>query len=202
MEFAVSNIVPLKKMTYTDPEIVEGVLCGDPGAGKALAERFSPLIHRRVWRLMGADSEHADIVQQVFFKVVQGLPRLTDRQALVDWVGRVTVNVVRNELRRRRYRRIVGLSTETAERALDENDPDLAAAARRGVTILNAMKVDDRIAFVLRYVDGAELREVAQLTDCSLATVKRRLVRARDTFLKKAARDPMLAHWVSKDEEP
>ena len=201
MVFATSNIVPLQKAAYSDPEIVAGVLCGDPGAGKALAERFAPMIHRRVWRLLGADSEHADIVQQVFFQVVQGLSRLTDRQALSDWVGQVTVNVVRNELRRRRYRRIVGLSTETAESALDESDPELGPAVRRGLEILNTMKVDERILFVLRYVDGAELREVAQLTGCSLATVKRRLLRARATFLKKAARDPMLAHWVSKDEK-
>ena len=64
------------------------------------------------------------------------------------------------------------------------------------------MPVNDRIAFVLRYVEELELKEIARMTDCSLATVKRRVVRGRETFLKKASCDPVLAHLIKGDELP
>ena len=199
MELAKSNILPFHKDGYSDAALVEGVLNGDRAAGNALAERFAPLISRRVRRLLGSDAEHADLVQQVFVQLVKGLATLDDRQALVDWVGRITVNVVRNELRRRSYRRIVGFSTERAEAAPASGDPELAPAVQRGAAVLEKMSVDDRIVFVLRYVEGCELKETARLIGCSLATAKRRIARARESFMKKAARDPVLAPWVRGD---
>lgn len=202
METAKSNIIPFYKDGYSDATLVEGVLNGDRAAGNALAERFAPLIGRRVRRLLGADAEHSDLVQQVFVQVVKGLSTLDDRQALVDWVGRVTVNVVRNELRRRKYRRIVGLSTDQVEAARDSEDPELGPAVQRGLAILEKLCVEDRILFVLRYVEGCELKETARLTGCSLATAKRRIAKARERFMKKAARDPVLAHWVRGDVQP
>jgi RNA polymerase sigma-70 factor (ECF subfamily) len=40
------------------------------------------------------------------------------------------------------------------------------------------MPAAERVAFCLRYVDGKQLAEVAELCDCSLATIKRRLQKA------------------------
>jgi RNA polymerase sigma-70 factor (ECF subfamily) len=41
------------------------------------------------------------------------------------------------------------------------------------------MPADDRIAWTLRYVDHHRLEVVATLTNCSLATAKRRILRAQ-----------------------
>jgi RNA polymerase sigma-70 factor (ECF subfamily) len=60
------------------------------------------------------------------------------------------------------------------------------------------MPVDLRIPFALRFVDGMELRDVAEACDCSLATVKRRLASAEKRFLALANRDPALAAAVAR----
>jgi RNA polymerase sigma-70 factor (ECF subfamily) len=43
--------------------------------------------------------------------------------------------------------------------------------------LLRTQPVDDRIAWILRAVEGHDLDSVARLTSCSLATVKRRVAR-------------------------
>ena len=60
-------------------------------------------------RLLGADSEHDDVVQESFLQIIAGVHRVRDAAALPRWVVAVTVNTVRTHLRRRRVRRVVML---------------------------------------------------------------------------------------------
>ena len=201
-----AKVIPLAKRTLTDPQIVDGVRRGDPAAGWALVDRFGPLIDRRVWRLMGGDSEHRDIVQQVFQQLVGTLHRLDDSQALGAWVEKLTINVVRKEFRRRKYRRIVQFSTVDAEIAMDDATEDVTIEKKvlilRAYDILKRMNVEDRIAFTLRFIEEMPLADVAEATGCSLATAKRRIRRGRETFMKKARRDPFLVSLTTQDESP
>jgi RNA polymerase sigma-70 factor (ECF subfamily) len=45
--------------------------------------------------------------------------------------------------------------------------------------LLRTLPTDERIAWVLRCVEGHDLETVARMTRCSLATVKRRISRAQ-----------------------
>jgi RNA polymerase sigma-70 factor (ECF subfamily) len=54
--------------------------------------------------------------------------------------------------------------------------------------LLQTMPADDRIAWTLRHVERHRLEAVAELSECSLATAKRRISRAqrflRDHFVQ------------------
>ena len=56
---------------------------------------------------------------------------------------------------------------------------------------------DDRIAFLLRHVDGMELTEVAAACDVSLSTIKRRLATAERVFREHAVGVPDLEPWIA-----
>ena len=182
----------VRRLGRTDQEIVDGILAEDDAAARALVNKYGPMINRRVWRLLGADPEHEDVVQQVLVAVLQSLPTLTDPDALADWIGKITVNTVRNELRSRRRRRLFRLFGEPPDIASDGLDPEALLIVKRGFAILDKLSTEDRILFVMRFLEGAELRAIARHTGHSLATVKRRLIKARETFLKKARRDAAL----------
>jgi DNA-directed RNA polymerase specialized sigma24 family protein len=55
-----------------------------------------------------------------------------------------------------------------------------------------------RVAFALAVIDGRPLAEVAEMTDSSVVAVKTRVWRARKDLMKRAARDPVLAQYVSE----
>jgi RNA polymerase sigma-70 factor (ECF subfamily) len=196
-----AEVIQLEQPVYTDQEIVAGVLERDPQAGEALVRRFGPIIDNRVWRLMGKDSEHRDIVQQVFGQVVYTLSKLEDPQALEAWIGQITVSVVRKEFRRRKYRSIVGFATERVECETARDNAEHQLGLIRSYAILEKMNANDRIAFILRFVEGMALSEAANVMDCSLATAKRRICRARDAFLKRAGRDSVLAPMIRQADE-
>ena len=74
--------------------------------------------------------------------------------------------------------------------------------ARRGVELLGSLKDKDRVLFVMRYMEGTSLKEIASCTGYSLATVKRRLIKAREALLKKASRDDVLASLFQEGMVP
>ena len=54
-----------------DTELIELVMSGRPEAAARLYDRFARDIHRMVHRLLAVDTEHDDIVQEIFIKAWQ-----------------------------------------------------------------------------------------------------------------------------------
>jgi DNA-directed RNA polymerase specialized sigma24 family protein len=71
---------------------------GSRDAVAAVYDRFSAQVNRWVWRLLGADPDLNDIVQQVFDRILRAGTRLRETHKLAAWVHAVTVNTVHDEL--------------------------------------------------------------------------------------------------------
>ena len=193
-----AEVVKLVGKELSNSEIVEGVLNRDAQAAAALYDRFAGHINRLVWRLLGGDEEHDDVVQQVFLSALSSMGKLRDPQALGGWLVGITVNTVRREIRSRKARRIFRLVPGTSELPPVSRDPDRQLLAPSFYTVLSRMRASDRIIFTLRFVEGYSLGECAAACRCSLATVKRKLARARRVFYRQARLDPVLASWIEE----
>jgi len=183
---------------YSDWDIVKGLLARDPGAATALYDRFADRVNRLVWRLLGADQEHDDVVQQVFAHALSGISKLRDPDSLGSWIVGITVHTVRRELRGRKMRRIFQLVPGTLEMPQPEPGVGQGELSPRVFSIIEKMKISERIIFALRFIEGCSLSECASAYGSSLATVKRRLSKARRKFIRLAWRDPVLASWLKE----
>jgi RNA polymerase sigma-70 factor (ECF subfamily) len=184
---------------------------GQPAARAQLYDEFQGLVRGLVIRLLGPDPDVDDLTQRIFVQLFDGLGGVRDPQALPAWVRMVTVNQVRDELRRRKLRRLFfGAPArrddrdEVAEVAAPDAwvDPEARDTVRRVMAALDRLPVDERLAFQLRHVEDATLPEAAEACRCSLATFKRRLLRAEQRFAEVARTDAVLAarlaespHW-------
>jgi RNA polymerase sigma-70 factor (ECF subfamily) len=193
-----AEVVKLVGRELSNHEIVDGVLNRDTQAAAALYDRFAGHINRLVWRLLGGDQEHDDVVQQVFVNALGSMGKLKDPQALGGWLVGIAVNTVRREIRSRRARRIFRLVPGTSELPRETLDPEGQLLAPRFYAVVSRLKAADRIVFTLRFVEGYTLGECAAACRCSLATIKRKLARARRVFYKYARMDPVLASWIEE----
>lgn len=184
-------------------EVLHMARCGDPRTGAALFDLCEAQVNRIVWRVLGADEAHDDVVQQVFVALLRGLPRVRDPEALVGWVAVVTVNTVRSEIRRRKIRRLWLRSDPAALDLAEAPAPSHEAREllRRTYAVLDRLPADERIAFGLRVIDEMPLTEVAAACGCSLATIKRRLQSAQARFRRLAERDPELAERLGEGRD-
>jgi RNA polymerase sigma-70 factor (ECF subfamily) len=109
--------------------------------------------------------------------------RLKDPQSFAKWLGSVVVHVTSKVLRRRKLLTRLGLRRSADPIDVDTTasrsaSPEVAAELQRTYERLERMPVDERVALVLRRIEGLALEEVAKALGVSLATAKRRIAAA------------------------
>jgi len=185
---------PVLEWRGSEEDLLRRVVRKDKAAAALLYDRFADEVNRMVWRLLGADSDHDDLVNEVFLRVLGSIQSVRDHRKLRGWILSITVNTVRSELRRRAIRRRFMVTREPSEHESMGyvQDHEARSLLMQAFTVLDRMPANLRLVFSLRYIDERPLPEVADLCSCSLATVKRRLARAEKRFARLASREPAL----------
>jgi RNA polymerase sigma-70 factor, ECF subfamily len=172
-------------------ELVER-MCSDPtAAAPLLYARFAPPVNRLVWRLLGADPDHNDVVQQIFYRILKQSKHLREPEKLDSWVHTIAANTVYEVLRRRQVRRVFLRDLPTEAHADLVRDVEARDMLLRTKALIDRLPPKERIVFMLYYVEGRTLSEVAEIRGYSLATAKRRVGRANKRF----------QHLLSKNED-
>jgi RNA polymerase sigma-70 factor (ECF subfamily) len=189
-----------------DRELVERVLGvsklgnaphGDERAAfELLYRRHASFAFGLVVRLQGSRVDVEDVVHDAFLRVRSELGNLRDTGAFRAWLGSIVVSQVRMRMRKGRLLRTLGLASQDPvdldSLASEVAGPEVLAQLAQIYSLLRALPADERIAWTLRHVERNRLEEVAELTECSLATAKRRLQRAQQ-FLRE--------HFVDVESE-
>jgi RNA polymerase sigma-70 factor (ECF subfamily) len=161
-----------------DADLVARALDGDGRAEDALYRRHARHVVDTVRRLLGRYSDADDVVQDAFMIAFEQLKGLRDPGLFRAWLTQIAVTRVLRLLRRRRLQRALGLDRGTDDATLEALAdtgvrPDVAADLALIDTILATVPASARVAWMLRYVEGFALAEVAGACGCSLATAKR-----------------------------
>jgi RNA polymerase sigma-70 factor (ECF subfamily) len=203
-----SRVVPrerartLETESLASPEVeLIGKLCaGDPWAEHALLDRYGGHVERILSRILGAHADLDDLAQEVFVRAFERLDELRDPPALRRWLTAIAVFVAREAIRKSRRRRwLVFLPAEaTPEVEVPEASVEARAALRTFYEVVTTLDAEKRIAFTLRFVEGMELTEIAEVCDVSLATIKRRIKSAEVEFYARGSARPELADWFEE----
>lgn len=146
--------------------------------------RYAPYVGALVLRLVGRPADVDDVVQDVFIQAHRNLARLRDPAALRPWLRRITVRRARRWLRKRWVRRRDRETDVDAHTDLVDAgaSPEERAEIARIYRMLDRMPRDERLVWVLRFVEGETLESIAELLGASVSTVQRRLRAAEVTM--------------------
>lgn len=167
----------------SDDELVASAVSGDGGAFAELYARYAERVFVRLTRMLGPGPDCEDVLQQVFAALYRALPRFRGDAQLSTFLHKITTNVATDHLRARGRR--TAAHDPAALDALIDGDPTPEERARRRgelrqiFTLLDHIKPDKRIAFVLVAVEGLSLAEAAAQVGESAEAVKQRVLRAR-----------------------
>lgn len=193
--------------TLDDSQLLASVRAGDPDAAAALHDRLRPVAERAIRRLLGrGDRDHEDLTQQAMIEVVYTVDRFRGDCPLDAWASTVAAHVVYNHIRRRTTERRIfealRIDDDDAPASTRSLSRDTAARStlKRVMTHLDAIDETKAWTYVLHDVCGYDLREVAQITDSSVAAAQTRLVRGRRELRERMAGDPELASMLEKDK--
>jgi RNA polymerase sigma-70 factor (ECF subfamily) len=172
-----------------DAELVRQAAEGLVRARGEIFRRHAPGLMKLLTRLLASTADAEDAVQDTFVVAFRDLSQLREPGRLGQWLRQIAVHQAHRRFRRRRLLSVIGFDSHVSDATLEQLvDPDLLPDARAELTtldrILKRLSAADRMAWMLRYVEGCELTEVASLCGCSLATAKRRIAAAQSVIAR------------------
>lgn len=189
-----------------DPSAAEGPI-GDSSTREGrltpqqLYDGAAEQVNRLVRRLVGPDPDQDDLVNEAFLRMLRNLDQLRDPSRFHGWVAKVTVSVVHDWLRKRKVRNRYHVAHRNFDSMTGSKaDADDLYLAIRTLGVLDLLTVKQRLAFSIRHFEKLPLPQVAELCDCSLATIKRRLAKAEKKFYTIAGRDPLLSELLARGQ--
>lgn len=167
--------------------LVVAAQSGDPEAQRALYARCFPWVERLAFRLAPHRGEAEDLMQDAFSQAFLQLDRLEDPSRFEPWLRRMVVGLAHKRARRLVLFTPFKRSTDPIDFDAfqsPEASPEARAQVSRILQALERVPAAARIAFVLRHVEGMTIGEVAEATETSETTVKRRIGEATERLEK------------------
>lgn len=176
----VSSVYSEASEAESDRVVVRACLRGDSQRFRVLYQRYQHQVRSSLFQLCGA--EHLDdLVQDVFLRAWKGLHGFKHSAKFSTWLYRITWNVASD--RRRDYaRRREHLETLTRQVQLErDREPGLMHLHHQAIVQLGLaqLSLEHRTVLVLHDLEDLPQKEVAEILDIPVGTVKSRLHHAR-----------------------
>jgi len=199
----------------SDLELARAAGRQDPGARRLLAERLFTRVRTTVYYLAPRDRDADDLVQRSLVEILSSVKGFRGESRLETWADRITVRTCMRALKKRQRRdqsvSLVGdvLTVQEQEGGpvahARPRNPQEQTLSRRQLRQRLSLKLQKltaarRMAMILRWVFGYSLKEIAELTDAPVNTVRDRLQVGKRQLRAMILKDSILRDWAETME--
>ncbi len=171
-----------------DEILVKKAQKGDVSAFNRLVLKYQDTAYNVAYRIMGNGDDAADVVQDSFLKAYQRLGQLRGG-SFKAWLLRIVTNTCYDRLRYHKRRPAVSIDDVAGDsshsvllRSHTPGPEEVALRVEREEVIqrgISMLPPDQRTVLVLSDVEGFSYREIAEIVQIPVGTVRSRLARAR-----------------------
>ena len=171
--------------TDADSPLLLACMRGCHEAWRSLHFRYYPVTVAFLRKFGVGEADLEDAAQEVFLQMHRYLPRFRGNAELKTWLYRLCITQARHLRRRRRLSEALRSWFSLGVDSVRVSSPEFseASAGRRIRLALDTLSEDDRLAVVLYELEGLPGRQVAEILQCTEATLWRRLHYARKKFV-------------------
>jgi RNA polymerase sigma-70 factor (ECF subfamily) len=177
-----------------EKELVQQSKEGNEQAFGFLVKKYETKVFNLAWSLTRDRETADDLAQEAFIKAYVALPKFQFKSEFRTWLYRITVNLVKDYLRKKGKMRkmLVEKMKETPlvqEDEMKKKEKEQIREQRRKLVhqCLQTIPEKYQIILSLRDIQGFSYREITKMLKISPGTVDSRLHRARKMLRKKLA---------------
>lgn len=175
----------------TEAQLVAAAQAGDVHAFDELLQRVHSRIYALLYHMTSNKEDAEDLLQEVFMKAYESLPKFRGHSSFYTWVYRIGVNKAINFVKKRKRKAALsldhvdlGVERDPAFVALVSGDTpfrqtNLNELQKKLNEALQTLSEKHRIVVVMHDIQGIPHNEIADMLDCSPGTVRSRLFYAR-----------------------
>ncbi len=173
-----------------DSQLILKFIDGDVQAFNVLVNRWQDRIYNFVFKVLGRREDAKDVTQKTFIKVYKNLRKLKDSEKFSAWIHQIAMNLCRDEIRKNKRSRTISihqkirtssgedmelqdfLSDGSNEMLDDLHQGEVVEIIRRG---LNMIPEEQRIVIIMKEYQGLKFREISDILQEPLNTIKSRM---------------------------
>ena len=162
---------------------------GDREAFDELIGRWQKRLWNYAFKVTGSESAAWDVVQETWYSIVKGIKQLSDVSVFPRWAFRIANNKCIDRLRKQQLQsRLDNRLAEHSQRQADEKkDSDEKTKFLRAA--IEKLSPDRRALLTLRYHEGFDIGQIAEILGVPEGTVKSRLHRTVNELRQLLERD-------------
>lgn len=171
-------------MKNEDERAIQAVLDGDTESFGVLIRKYQTPVYNLMLRTTGCVEDATDLTQEVFLRAFRKLDTFLADKSFFTWIYTIGVNLARDSLRKKKRRQRWFQSEGDlpfppveakmgADARLDTRRAELLSLYQG----LLALSLDYREALILRYREGLNMKELAEVLQISESGAKMRVHR-------------------------
>ncbi|MBS4210014.1 RNA polymerase sigma factor SigW [Bacillus sp. FJAT-50079] len=174
---------------------IKQVLRGDQEAFGEIVEIYKDKIFHLSYRMLGNRHEAEDIAQEAFVRAYVNIHSFNQKRKFSTWLYRIATNLCIDRIRKKKPdyfldAEVAGTDglTMYSQIAAEGKTPDseVETLETQEMVQREILKLPDkyRAVIVLRYIDELSLKEIGEVLEIPLGTVKTRIHRGREALRK------------------
>lgn len=161
---------------YEDDQILEMIRSGAQRERgfKILMSKYQESMYQHVRRIVTHHEDTADVLQNVWIKVLRAIAGFKSESSLYTWIYRICTNEALTHLRKQKRRTAQGLDDSPIavvkqEAGKDVDSQHIQNQLRRAITQLPEKQ---KLVFCLRYFDEMNYKDMADVLGTSVGGLK------------------------------
>lgn len=172
-----------------DNDQIKQAQSGDVNAFEDLYREYASFVYNVSLKMMQNETEAKEVTQDVFLKVYSKLSSYRFESAFKTWLYRIAVNTALTRLReKQRVNKVRVYMEGEAEKGVEPFEENKSFLRRDDALeverILEKIQPDHKLCLILRELEGLSYEEMSETLEIPLNTVRSRLKRAREAFIK------------------
>jgi RNA polymerase sigma-70 factor (ECF subfamily) len=176
-------------MDYSEDNIVFSAKEGNREAFDVLVRKYAKEVYNLCYRLSGNTTDAEDLSQNVLLKALQSIQDFQQKSSFSTWLHQIAVNLWIDTLRKRKIVNFISIdeTIKLRDGELKREFIDSGLIAEQNMEnkelekiikkSLDVLTPDQKIAIVLKYIEGKSLEEIAKICNCPIGTISARLTR-------------------------
>jgi RNA polymerase sigma-70 factor (ECF subfamily) len=196
-------------MYPSDEALMDSYCVGNDAAYEILYRRYEKPLLNFIYQIVFDTEVAKEIFQETFLRVALHKKRYKPRALFKTWLFKIAANLCRDRLRRQKHRSHLSLNNKII--IDDEDEVELHETVKDDALLpdgqvermemrmmvrhaIASLSTEQRLVVSLKWYHGMKLKEIAEVMNCPLGTVKSHDYRANQQLRK------LLAKYVKDDE--
>jgi RNA polymerase sigma factor (sigma-70 family) len=174
----------------SDEELVKQIVAdNDPMLFGKLYDRYVKMVYNKCYGFAKSADEAEDLTQDVFLQLFIKLRTFKGKSKFSTWLYSFTYNFCVNYVNRNKQLKIrdKSVQVETSEHKLTEEVPDESLFEMKADKLKKALELiaaEDKSLLLLKYQDGASIKDLVSLLEIGESAVKMRIKRAKERLVE------------------